>query len=121
MYEWFHPNGNLKENQKRCVELGTYFYKASQHCHILGDYSALRDEIFNILRKQRARGQPLSDVIIQPLIKTLIQKHEPQLFEDDKFKVFTKWTRVFIKSELNWTCCAATTTIVLHPSLTPLY
>ena len=36
MYEWFHPNGDLRENYKRCVELDTYFDKASLHCHILG-------------------------------------------------------------------------------------
>ena len=109
MYEWFHPNGDLKENYKRCVELGTYFDKASQHCPMFGDYPALRDEICNVLRKQRAGGQPLSIVIIQPFIKALIQKREPQLFEDRKFKVSTKQTRAFIKSELNWSYRAATT------------
>jgi hypothetical protein len=109
MYEWFHPNGDLKENYKRCVELGTYFDKASQHCPMLGDYPALRDEICNVLRKQRAGGQPLSIVIIQPFIKALIQKRAPQLLEDGKFKVSTKWTRTFIKSELNWSYRAATT------------
>ena len=72
MYNSFHPNGNLKENYKRCVEFDTYFDKASQHCPLLNDYPALRDEICNVLRKQRAGGQPLSVVIIQPLIKTLI-------------------------------------------------
>jgi len=77
---------------------------------MLADYPALRDEICNVLRKQRAGGQPLSIVIIQPFIKALIQKREPQLFEDGKFKVSTKWTRVFIKSELNWSYRAATTT-----------
>jgi hypothetical protein len=77
MYKWFHPNGDLKENYKRCMELGTYFDKASQHCPILVDYPALRDEICNVLRKQRAGGQPLSVVIIQHFIKALIQKREP--------------------------------------------
>ncbi len=43
------------------------------------------------------------------MIKTLIQKREPQLLEDEKFKVSTKWTRAFIKSELNWSYRAATT------------
>ena len=109
MYEWFHPNGDLKENYKRCVELDTYFDKTSQHCPILDDYPTLRDEICNVLRKQRAGSQPLSVVVIQPLIKTLIKKREPQLLEDEKFKVSTKWTRAFIKSELNWSYRAATT------------
>jgi hypothetical protein len=101
MYEWFHPNDDLKENFKCCVKLGTYFDKASQHCPILGDFSALRNEICNVLRKQCASGQPLSIVIIQPLIKAIIEKRESQLLEDEKFKVSTKWTRSFIKSELN--------------------
>ena len=70
-------------------------------CPILGDYPALRDKICNVLRKERAGGQPFSVVIIQPFIKILIQKHEPQLLEDEKFKVSTKWTRAFIKSKLN--------------------
>jgi hypothetical protein len=90
MYEWFYPNGDFKENYKRCVELGTYFDKASQHCLILGVYPVLRDEICNVLRKQRTGGQPLSIVIIQPFMKALIQKREPQLLEDEKFRVFTK-------------------------------
>jgi hypothetical protein len=77
MYERFHPNGDLKENYKRYVELDTYFDKASQHCPILGDYPALRDEICYVIRKQRAGGQPLFAVIIQPFIKTFIQKREP--------------------------------------------
>jgi hypothetical protein len=115
MYEWFHPNGDLKENYKCCVELGTYFDKASQHCPILGDYPALRDEICNVLRKQRAGGQPLSVVIIQPFIKTLIQKREPQLLDDEKFKIFIKWTRAFIKSEPKWSYRAATTAAGKHP------
>ena len=101
MYEWFHPNGDLKENYKRYVELGTYFDKASQHCPILDDYPALRDEICNVLRKQRTDGQPFSAVIIQPLIKTLIQKREPQSLEDEKFKVSRKWTKAFIKYKPN--------------------
>ena len=110
MYEWFHPNGELKKNYKRCVKLGMYFDKASQHCPILSAYPVLRDEICNVFREQRASGQPLSIGIIQPFIKALIQKREPQLFEDEEFKVSTKWTRVFIKFELNWSYRAATTT-----------
>ena len=43
------------------------------------------------------------------MIKTLIQKREPQLLEDEKFKVSTKWTRVFVKFELNWSYRTATT------------
>ena len=97
------------------MELGTYIDKASQHCPILGDYLVLKDEICNVLRKQRANGQPLSTVIIQPLIKALIQKREPQLLEDEKFKVSTKWTRVFVKSELNWSYRAATTVVEKLP------
>ena len=101
MYEWFHPNDNLKKNYKSCMEFDTCFDKASQHCPILGDYPTLRDEICNVLRKQHVGGQPLSVVIIQPFIKAFIQKREPQLLENEKFKVSTKWTRAFIKYELN--------------------
>ena len=97
MYEWFHPYGDLKKNYKRYVKFGMYFDKASQHCPILGNYRAFRDEICNVFREQRTRGQPLSVVIIQPLIKTFIQKRKLQLLEDEKFKVSTKWTRVFYK------------------------
>ena len=108
MYECFYSNDDLKENYKRCVELDTYFDNASQHCLIFSDYHALRDEICNVLRKQRAGGQ-LSTFIIQPLIKKFIQKHEPQLLEDEKFQDSTKWARIFIKSKLNWSYRAATT------------
>ena len=109
MYKSFHPNDDLKENYKRCVELDTYFDKASQYCPILSDYSALGDEICNVLRKQRAGGQPLSAAIIQSLIKTLIKKREPQLLEDEKFKISTMWIRTFVKYELNWSYRVATT------------
>ena len=27
MYEWFHPNDDLKENYKRCVKLDTYLIR----------------------------------------------------------------------------------------------
>ena len=46
------------------------------------------------------------------MIKVLIQKREPQLLEDEKFKVSTKWTRAFVKFELNWSYHAATMVVV---------
>ena len=49
MYEWFHHYGDLKKNYKRYVKFGMYFDKASQHCPILGNYRAFRDEICNVL------------------------------------------------------------------------
>jgi hypothetical protein len=35
MYECFHPTGKLKDNYKRCVELGNYFIKSKQQYIIL--------------------------------------------------------------------------------------
>ena len=84
MYEWFCPNGDLKPNYKRCVELGNYFAKSKQHCSVLADYLLLKDELCEVLKKQRAAGQPLYAVCIQPLIKTIINKREPHLLETNK-------------------------------------
>jgi hypothetical protein len=86
MYEWFHPSDDLKENYKRCVEFGTYFDKASLHLVIIPPLQL----IFAMYLESNALRWPLSIVIIQPFIKVLIQKCEPQLLEDDKFKVSTK-------------------------------
>ena len=109
MYKWFHSNDDLKENYKRCVKIDTYFDKASQYCPIFDNYLAFRDEICNVLRKQCIGGQPLFAAIIQPLIKALIKKCKIQLLEDEKLKISTKRTRIFIKSEPNWSYYATTT------------
>jgi hypothetical protein len=51
MNGWFHSNGDLKDSIKRCVELGTYFAKSSQHCLVLASYPELKNEICEVLRK----------------------------------------------------------------------
>ena len=110
IYDWFHPNGDLRELQALC---GTWyvFWQGLITLPYTRDYPTLKDEICNVLRKQRAGGQPFSVVIIQPFIKTFIQKCEPQLFDDEKFKVSTKWIRAFVKFELNWSYRVATTVV----------
>ena len=103
MYEWFYPNGDLKPNYKRCVELGSYFAKFKQLCSVLANYPLLKDEICKVLKKQRTTGQPLYAICIQPLIKTIITKREPHLLESNKsFRISIPWTRAFLKAELNW-------------------
>jgi hypothetical protein len=110
MYGWFHSNGVLKDNIKRCVELGTYFAKSTQHCPILASYPLLKEEICEVLKKQRTAGQPLYGVCIQGIIKAIISKRQPHLLEDSSgFCVSYKWTLAFIKAEMNWSYRAATT------------
>jgi hypothetical protein len=58
MYEWFHTTGELKDNYKRCVELGTYFAKSKQYCLILANHPQLKHEICEVLKKQKEAGQP---------------------------------------------------------------
>jgi hypothetical protein len=82
MNGWFHSNGDLKDSIKRCVELGTYFAKSSQHCPVLASYPKLKNEICEVLRKQRATSQPLYGSCIQGLIKTIVTLREPQLLQD---------------------------------------
>ena len=53
MREWFHPNGELKDTYKRCVEFDTYFVKSAQHCPILDSRPLLKEEICTILKKMR--------------------------------------------------------------------
>ena len=57
--EWFHPNENLKETYKCCVNFGTYFAKTAQHYPILKSRPILKEEICVILRNQRKVGQNL--------------------------------------------------------------
>jgi hypothetical protein len=119
MSGWFHSNGDLKDSIKRCVELGTYFAKSSQHCPILASYPELKNEICEVLRKQRAAGQPLYGSCIQGLIKTIITLREPQLLQNynkNGFRVGLDWTRTFLKIELNWNYRASTTSAGKLPS-----
>jgi hypothetical protein len=108
MYSWFHTNGTLKDNIQRCVKLGTYFTKSAQHYPILDKFPLLKEEICQALNKQRIVGQPLYASSIQGLIKAVISKRDPELLKT--ITVSEKWTREFIKSELNWSYQAATTT-----------
>jgi hypothetical protein len=109
MYGWFHTNGTLKDNIQRCVELGTYFTKSAQHCPILDKFPLLKEEICQALNKQRTAGQPLYASYIQGLIKAIISKRDPELLKT--FTVSEKWTREFLKCELNWSYRAATTAV----------
>jgi len=109
MYKWFHPNGDLKENYKCCIEFGTYFAKSKQYCSILMNYPLFKEEICTVLCKQRDVGQPLYTICIQPLIEAIIAKRKPQLLEsNNNFPVSIGWTRSFIKSKLNWSYRAST-------------
>jgi hypothetical protein len=119
MSGWFHSNGDLKDSIKRCVELGTYFAKSSQHCPILASYHEVKNEICEVLRKQRVVGQPLYGSCIQGLIKTIITLREPQLlqnYSNNGFRVGLDWTRTFLKMELNWSYRASTTSAGKLPS-----
>jgi hypothetical protein len=117
MYEWFHPTGELKDNYKRCVELGNYFAKSKQHCPILAHHPQLKNEICEVLKKQREAGQPLYAVCIQPLIRSIIRKREPQLLDSSRnFRVSIPWTKAFIKAELNWSYRASTTVVGKLPN-----
>ncbi len=62
--KWFYPNGELEENYKRYVGLGTTFASA-QHSPILDAQLVLKEEICEVLKKHRAARQPLSVVCIQ--------------------------------------------------------
>ena len=82
MYGWFHSNGVLKDNIKRCIEFDTYFAKSTQYCPILASCSLLKEEICEVLKKQRIVGQPLYRVCIQGIIKTIISKQQSHMLED---------------------------------------
>jgi hypothetical protein len=117
MYEWFHPTGELKVDYKGCIELGNYFARSKQHCLISGDHLELKDEICKVLKRQRIAKQPLYAVCIQPLIKSIILKHQPQLLESSRgFRVSLPWTRTFIKAELNWSYRVSTIAVRKLPN-----
>lgn len=108
--KWFHPNGELEENYKRYVGLGTTFASA-QHSPILDAQLVLKEEICEVLKKHRAARQPLSVVCIQPVIKAIILKRAPHLLKRTHmtaFHVSYAWTKSFIKSQLNWSYQAST-------------
>jgi hypothetical protein len=112
LHTWFYPDGKLKDNYKKCVEFGSYFAKAPQHCPVLALFPLLKEEICEVLKKQRDAGQPLYAICIQPLIRAIINKRHPELLQDSSpngFRVSIDWIRTFIKSELNWSYRASTT------------
>jgi hypothetical protein len=51
LHTWFYPNGELKDNYKKCVEFGGYSAKAPQHCPILVPFPLLKEEICKVLKK----------------------------------------------------------------------
>ena len=112
MRDWFYSNGELKDTYKRCVEFGTYFAKSAQHCPVLESHPALKEEICTVLKKMMMVGQPLYAICIQPLIKAIILDKAPQILEgthSTAFRVSYEWTKIFVKSELNWSYRASTT------------
>jgi hypothetical protein len=119
MNGWFHSDGTLRDTIKRCVELGTYLTRSTQHCPILTSYPHLKKELCDVLKKQREAGQSLYGTCIQALIKALITLREPHLLQDSNksgFQVGINWTRAFVKAELNWSYRASTTVAGKLPS-----
>ena len=53
IHEWFHPNGDLKENFKHCVDFGTYYAKTVQRCPIFESNSIMKDKICVIFREKK--------------------------------------------------------------------
>ena len=89
------------------------FTKADQHVPILSKYPEVEEEIVSILKKQRATSQSVYGATIQSLIKAIIQKRVPHLFDSTQkkgFKVSIKLRRTFIKRSLNWSYRASTST-----------
>jgi hypothetical protein len=61
----------------------------------------------------RMAGQPLYAVCIQPLIKAIILDKVSHILKGTHsiaFRVSYEWTKNFVKSELNWSYRASTTT-----------
>ncbi len=108
--KWFHPTGELEENYKRYVKLGTTFASA-QHSPILDAHLVLKEEICEVLKKHRPARQLLSVVCIRPLIKAIILKQAPHLLKKTHmtaFRVSYAWTKSYIESQLNWSYQAST-------------
>jgi hypothetical protein len=104
--------GILREKYKQCVQDETSFTRGEQYTPILSKYPEIEEEIISTLKKQRAVGQPLYGTTIQPLIKAIIKKRAPHLFDSTSktsFNVSIDWTRCFIKRTLNWSYRASTT------------
>jgi hypothetical protein len=51
LVEWFHHNGELKENYKCYVKLNTTFAKFVQHYPILDAHLVLKEETYEVLKK----------------------------------------------------------------------
>jgi len=51
LVEWFHHNGEFKENYKHYVKLSTTFAKFVQHSPILDAHLVLIEEICELLKK----------------------------------------------------------------------
>jgi hypothetical protein len=51
LVEWFYHNGELEENYKHYVKLGTNFAKFVQHSPILDAHLVLKEEICKLSKK----------------------------------------------------------------------
>jgi hypothetical protein len=111
LYNWFTPNGEMRDGVKRFVEVGTYFTKSLQHTPILEDYPHVTTEIVKDLQEHRNVGLLLSIFLVQPIISAVFEKRVPHLLQPTPgrtFKVSKAWTREFIERNLNWSYRAPT-------------
>lgn len=81
MYECFDLDGILKDNYKCCIGLGKCFANSQQHSCVLNNFPFFKEEIFNVLKKQRAMSQPFYAFMIQLLILAIVTKQELQLLK----------------------------------------
>ena len=96
-----------------CVSFGSRVTEATQQYIVSSNYPTLIEENFINLKKQQVARQPLFTNCIQPFNKAIIQKRVLALLKVphcSPFIVSIRWTRRFLKRELNWLYQASTTT-----------
>jgi hypothetical protein len=106
MREWFTKTEELKDGTKQAIFKETTTYTGGiQHAYVLSSHRELEEEIITLLKAHREAGQPLFASTMRNLIRTLIQKREPNLlnFESpSEFRISLEWTRDFGRTNLNW-------------------
>ncbi len=110
LYEIFAPIGAIKDKYKAYVDIGSSLIKSSQHCLVLATYPNVEQKIIQTLQNHMS---PLNVALVQPLISTIVHKRLPHLIynpQHKRSKVSYTWTKMFIKSHLNWSYIAPTTT-----------
>jgi hypothetical protein len=86
----------------------------NNHLTITKKHPQLQNDIYNVLKQMRAKGQSMNDPLAQPIIQRIIRHKEPKLLMDvwlsRTSRVILRWTHLFLRIHLSWSYKTSNTT-----------